>query len=89
MAADSKSRLEDMQRIAALTTDLIPDLRKKVASNLTLALLMMQLHPFIDASEDFIGDHQLLLQGSSRRWRGSYLPQHPTADRPSRPTPIG
>jgi hypothetical protein len=55
-----------VQRIAPLPADLIPDLRKQVASSLTLALMMMQLHPLVNAGERCIGDHRLLLHGSSR-----------------------
>jgi hypothetical protein len=36
----------NVQRIAALPADLIPDLREQVASSLTLASMMMQLHPW-------------------------------------------
>jgi hypothetical protein len=35
----------NVQRIPAFSADLIPDLRKQVASSLTLASMMTQLHP--------------------------------------------
>jgi hypothetical protein len=39
----------NVQRIAPLPADLIPDLRKQVASSLPLASMMMQMHPLVDA----------------------------------------
>jgi hypothetical protein len=47
-----------VQRIPLLAADLLPDLRKKVMSSLTLASTMVQLHRLADASERGIGDHR-------------------------------